>query len=1506
MEGGRRRTGGQLALGGFLFQLLRSLNLGLSLSASFAMDGGDVSSMTLTLEPDESGDVRMDRQGVSTIEQMKVRAVHRRWTTGIVAREVLPDLIAGARPGDSQQFRFTTDNLQGLETLRDYLSHRRNPESAPATFAWGSQPLTSDEFLAKIAMAAGVAPSDERLLHVLDRLSLVGVDVRLAQREVETLLASMLNPGESAGEKRHALMGRLFEAASVGQSITAAELLRQVGPDALLRLRLAATVHELSRAAVQRDCRILGYDGDAQARLYAIEAVEWFTVLSGESGQGKTWTLCQTALNVATQRAVVVSSSPGSIGDVIDALNERLWLPAFETAVSLAVLARRLGSQLALRGEPWLTIFVDDVQDRDFARRLAQMDWRGHGVQIVVTCQPRMTAEIVRSRPDAYVVQVANFTSTELRRYLRHHGRQDSLEIMPDDVFELLLKPVHARVYVELPARSGWDDRTEYELFKSYWDEATGLARDQYDHPYDRHRLSNLAGSLLRERPAYPWRWQDLEAVGFDEYAIRRLEVVGLLHRPTPDRTVFSTDRMLNWAVAEHLVSRVAAGELDAEEVDQLIDGFDVLVDSEGTPIGRRLGYVFHDLVWLILREVGPAFVADLIVAHVTDEPHEWRGEKRWLQIGTVGPALLPALENLAQRTFDEGRDWDIPHHLPAAIVAAGGATPVRVEEMVGRLLESERPRETMIALKIARRMPLPGVLDRLFEAHVQRAIEMNDRTDADARGDTIARYSVSMDALKRAVSASSAWLEAQVATETRVEAVEQVVWCLVDDTCVVGADARPIWVGGRDHVLAVLPRNSKALVAALGHFDAVEQRDRLDSVSPTREDWMSSRLLKTRARIDPEAALEQVRTSTDEYGWSASDWWLPELYRYDAKRLSEALRENVAGSTDPGNDLVHYYYNQPELMDEVTLELVLDEATERLRDYNSTNMSEDAKLHPPRRIIGFLSKLSEPFQFDCLRRRAGTALEHELTRFAITRPGRSSRMRDTEGNECERALAMIDGGGYSALVVEQLRRNDGFGREDGYISAHWTDDERVSSVLAGDAVDDGADGYRQVIRMQALAIHSGDAAIERMLRLDAPVFVAPAEMRSSSGRELTAIRTRVAALLATGDPTDLGVAADFAGFLADPEDARPLIAPLLDPSTSTESRHSIIATMKALGFYDASVLPIVRATLTDRHDDQAWFLTSYLAEYGDAAARDLVIAWLDGLDISSLSTARDPTLRGLRSHDDSRDAVLPFYRRMSERGHQLLDTEELEILARGGDDRALEMLLNAAYRGPDGFGIGPVGGILYLLESDPDEAFFAATRLLARHRKPEAVRLLFKIDKDRACDELLHRFRGFPPSLRAEIGRNVRAHVPHPAIEQILGALAISGEAAGRETAAELGGWMPTGIDLPWLSDLANDEDVAVRNAGIDAKRRRGFESAALGHLEAMVTSSKPLQWARMLTIFDLVDPRFLWTRGDPLSFGPFLEDAPYEFWVEARRLHQKREKTVGDGEKKADSKAD
>ena len=85
-------TGGQSAIAGFLFQILRSVQLGIRVSAELHISDDDESenaAMRLTLEPDNGGDHQLQVQGGTSIEQIKMRASHRTWSPGDIAREVL-------------------------------------------------------------------------------------------------------------------------------------------------------------------------------------------------------------------------------------------------------------------------------------------------------------------------------------------------------------------------------------------------------------------------------------------------------------------------------------------------------------------------------------------------------------------------------------------------------------------------------------------------------------------------------------------------------------------------------------------------------------------------------------------------------------------------------------------------------------------------------------------------------------------------------------------------------------------------------------------------------------------------------------------------------------------------------------------------------------------------------------------------------------------------------------------------------------------------------------------------------------------------------------------------------------------------------------------------------------------------------------------------------------------------------------------------------------------------
>lgn len=1505
-------TGGQHAIAGILFQILRSVQLGLRVTADIVLSPDQLPSMTLTLEPVDAGDLRLDRAELTTIEQVKIRAPHRRWTSATIAREVLPNLLNGSRPGTPQLLRFVTNNSNGLEPLRDFLARR--PEKAisrrTGKLCFGRKLVTTEEFAACLAAEADIAADDPRFIWLLDNLSIGVVDTTDAEVEIDGLLTPMLSPGVRVADKRHELISRLMEAGREGRTIEAGELLAMISPDALRRLQHARTLPGHLSRTLTADCVALGYISAQQVRPTAFAPSAWVTVLSGESGQGKTWSLCQAALaQVERGEHAVVFRAPSDFDAFINAINERIWLPAYEQVAPLLVIARRLAPDLPSHDGCWLTVYLDDLQDRALAEALARIDWPGLGIRLVISAQPRITDAIRRARADTAAVPIGNFTSAELRRYLRCHGGEAPLETMPDDVFELLLKPIHARVFVELPARSEWVGATEYELFKAYWDFGTGQARNQYDHPRDGERLAALAGTLLGSRPRYPWRLRDLEQAGLDEHALRRLEAVGLIRRPEPGRLMFASDRMLNWAVAEYLVARITDEGWLAAQADQELDRIESIVAPDGTPIGRRLGYVFLDALWLLLREATPTFVADLLLACVLRQPHEWRGEEMWSRhLGTLGSGLLPALEILAARPYDEDRDWDIPRNIPSALVSAAETDRDAAAATIRRLLASGTDQAVMVALKAARHIAMREDLDTLWSIHIERERQLAHCTSQlDERGRLLRRRDLSSAALKPAVAAAPSWLDRRIGATVDPIELNQLLWQVIDSKYVDETQAREMWVRHQTHIIATLPDDSTALIAALGHFGDISNRARLDAVPRTREDWLASRVLRSRARTDPAAAFQQIRDRDEEHAWSASTWWLPELARVDARQLSSAIRENASRGDHPLIDVVLFYSHYPELMDEESLEWTLDTFAGELEALNNAhNAIPDANLGRLSHVLRFLPKLTEAWQFDCLARRAGTALEHELVRFASRRQGRTSRQRDTEGVECERILAMIGGEGYDALVAAELERADRFGREDGYAAAHWSESLQVRAALRTTNSDHDTDGYREVMLMQALAVHQCDVELEAMIRANTPVYFNAAEMRRAAGRQTFTLRTRVEALIETGDPEDLRVAAKLAGFLRDASEAKALVPKFLDPSTPEATRQAMIGTFKVLSLYEPTLLPAASALLMGRIDNEAQFVAAYLAENGDEEARQVVVEWLGTLELGTWSPSRNRFLGPLLDHHDSRPAVVAFLQRSRERGHVLREGVYLRVLADAGDTRAQEELGRAAYRKPDSFLNDTVAGILYLRTTDPEEAFFAAARLLARHRQPAAIDLLLQIDIESALPLLLRHYRTARPSIRWEIARRLRIYVKEARLSALLETLVRSNHSGDRRIAIELGGWMPTGFGLEWLEAFADDRSPTIRETAQAALRKRARERAAMGHLHAMQRSSKPLKWARLSTIFECIDPYFLWSRNDPASLEKFFEANSTEFLIEAQKFLSQRRAALEDKARRADRDAD
>lgn len=299
--------------------------------------------------------------------------------------------------------------------------------------------------------------------------------------------------------------------------------------------------------------------------------------------------------------------------------------------------------------------------------------------------------------------------------------------------------------------------------------------------------------------------------------------------------------------------------------------------------------------------------------------------------MGTVGPALLPAIEDLAKREYDPESHWDIPHHLPVAIVEAGETSRSSLDMSITRLLDGSAQSIT-VALKIARAVPLPSLLDRFLELQVERAealdLYQRERKPPKQFGLINARYDLSIDALQTAVSASPDWLSRALGEATGIVELEQLLWCLNDRRCIAGRNARKLWEANQDRLLSLLPPDSKARLQIMRQFGGPVHSELLDRVPLSRDDWMADRVMRARARIDPDAALRQLRARTADYVWSAADWWIEDLARYDPNQLADAVLEHVGKGDKPLTELVLFYGHHPELVDRRTLDCILDRFT--------------------------------------------------------------------------------------------------------------------------------------------------------------------------------------------------------------------------------------------------------------------------------------------------------------------------------------------------------------------------------------------------------------------------------------------------------------------------------------------------------------------------------------------------------------------------------------------------
>lgn len=1492
-------TGGQNNLSGVLYQLLATLRSGLDGVITNVEVTEELAGALIIVEPAAGGDAQLIGPAMRTVDQIKIRRGSKTWSTGEIVRKVLPDLFKAFEVATPSTYRFLTDNADGtadmsafLAVVRQLSTQSRGHDALEASaklHRWGNEHVSGARLFAEILTVLQAEP--EAVWAFLACCDLVVQAEEELEHDIRGALEKIVDEREEIRVKLNAMIAELIRRGGKGGSLSVSDLLLAVDLDPK-RLSHLSRLPGTLRAQVEKKARLFEYNAAMDVRAKPVLPDDSLVVLSGDSGQGKTWRLCRAALDDVHEGRLALLLRPGSrtLAGVENEILKSIWLTDFDRSLPLERVAQPLRPKLAGSGTFWLTVYLDDLNNVELAKQLAEQPWASHGIRIVVSAQHRITRLLATRIKGLPEVAVPDFTSAELRDYLRRSGRNPAR--VPDDVLQSLLRPSLAWVYTQIPDSQEWSSANEYELMDGYFDWATKKNRDQPLHLSDGAAVLRLAGTLLGDTVIYPWSETVTRNCALADDVKSRLIEIGVLREDDEGRLLTAHDRMLNWAVAKEILRRYEEGDLNLEGVSAQLAKLAGISTVSANQLGHRLGYVPHDVLWLFARRQKPETTGQLVLLSIRSGFSRREHEHFFAEgLGGFGKSAVPVLTWLAKQASDE-RQVFLPQYIAAAFLRVARIDAVSVTKAANALVRENIERSRDVGLRVLASNPSAGELDLLWSILMEREAAVNAAKSAADH-----QWMRLVDDKERAIKAitscaglSESWLRKRgLAVTTAAEAI-QLLWLLVRVDVVL---AKQIWVEAKIHLLALIPAGNTVIPRAIRHFRDAGELHRASSLPADADEHTQALWFDALARMDREAAFQRLGSLGSRELWGTTDWWLPGLdYRASGsiqKRLLETIGREDGKAGPAPYELALLYGDRTDLIDPATFDAFIDgyesllEAAEPSADFSRLGW----------RLRSTIAEASSPVLLERLAARRGSRFEELVVRAAKARRGRIDMHVDDEGEDYFRILGAIGGVGYDQLVGADLERDGEHARTDAVVAAMWTRNETIKARLVVLADGQHPDTYGRLQLQKSLASHRADRGLSIMVRNGAPAYLTAAEIRGEDTPWSDSDLAEVRRLLQSADLEERLRGMTLCGFLGRGQ-AASLLLPFLTTSSSCDQEiRRAFGVLSHINVYDPYVLPRLVQQLG--YNEQGTSIASYLAWSGDPEARQHVAEWLAGHPLNEMRSTETSIARHLLKFDESREAARNFLRRVIDRGMGYGEEGVIwSALAEAGDNEAAAKLDAIAYQNPRSGDASTVAAIRALGKTSVSEAFEAAERLYHRKRSSSAASLLMELDAERGMEVLVFDCAQAPVSIWRQTGIILRRKAPREKLVQRLQALSQDKDGARRTVAAELLGWLPFDVHAPGLDKLVDDEVDAVEQAALRAFRRRRAEEQCAELIKALPDQPRPRQWAHLNAIMGLCDPDVLGSRNDPRALNPALAGLGEDFMEEANRLATRRRKKI------------
>ncbi|HEY3129940.1 MAG TPA: hypothetical protein VGL91_10815 [Acidobacteriota bacterium] len=1501
--------GGSAAINGFLYQIIGSLHWAAYIALKSRLEGGELVEAQLILEPHKGGDIQVQGHRRRIVEQWKTGGPT--WSVRQVIDEVVPNLYLAVLDDDLEaecEYVFVTEGRKGNWRNVDEFLQKMTALPIPpdplglldatrriAFFANAKH--TEREFFLTVAdrvrhSQQANSKSDQllfrKLWHLLGRFRIKqALSAKRLEREIDQFLLAIVDFREDVVAKRRELVGYLFEMAAQGEArLDTKDIFKRAG---LTATSLIDWVN-LKQNLIERLNRILareGYSASADVR----QPRDWsprspVLMLSGESGQGKTWGLARFASDAAARGDVVlwIKATGDADKDLQKAANI-IWQDILNRDQPLAIdrIRNRLKAILPGLPECWLILCIDDVQSVREANQLLDTDWTTWGIELAVTVPPNIAkAAQIRARDCLNVIQISDFTTNELRILLKRHGFEWG--DVPSDLRGLLKRPLTAKLFTKISSPgSGYLPTNEYSLLELFWDRIQN-ARDQADFPLESTRMRSLTNEVLKADTAYPWTADVLRSLNFDDQTCRRLEIIGWLRSLPDGRFEIPHDRLLNWAAAECLVEQRQPRRINSVELGaRLVECSRPL----STFAGKSLGYVPMDVLWLAsdshrgLRNEVP----ELILALENDQAYGAYPQQLFEHLlPTLGDRFIPSASRIIELTST--REFNpYPELVATSLLNMVGASDA-VQELSLNLLHNELPAAQSTALRLLAARPSALALNRLWHIHKQNSRALAGQEERNR----YRSYELSFTALRMCIQRDPAWLSERIQKVSIDEPSWELAYQLAD---LDHPKAEVIWRENKALLFAAVPHHKpRALIRCIRTFKDVGELRRLEEWAQESEDWANMYAFAALALLDPDRALALL-DAPDHHMYMSRNWWLPELLLRRHNATWTKVRSLLCDPAVDSHWVTLMLQDHANDVDPETLDLLIDDLNGQL-----ARGVDKSKPGAPYHLAELLAKMYRPDLLDRFESRAGSEVEIRLCDLARS----SITDEETPGIDFSHngrlILLKIGGRGITSLINAGLATADCRARRFFLKQCLYRPDENTLQYLNMILMQqvENADSLELELAAYALTHLRHDETVidailggaiwpsDRLLKLRqerAPVSVSDMTAVTSNLDDTDeTVRTRAVLVIA------------FSGNKEFLPKVRQMLAQV---TPGNQLALALYLTLRALGDTNSETVEVLRQHL-DSGGNREMIINLLLGINTERALVE-IMSYLSEIPDGQFGkwelkvTAHMALLQLQRAA-----AISMLQARLKEVPKQDWPIECIELLGELNDDDLAEALWDEAFKPLES---GIVDGrfeaaVIALSALDPNSAFQAVQQVFmnAKYGRESLPSLIMKLDPSRAVPVLCQRaIEESKTIVRWAIGRALRRSSEKALARDHIRKLLTSQEQIARSVGAELAGWLDDELDDLLVKKAHEDLHEEVRKNAASALRARRNRSDVLELMKRFHSANEPQRWRLLEAILQLADPILLRSVDDPIWIAQILRDSS---WAFAHYAHDRIENRI------------